>query len=253
MKYAGDWSKLLDVCNYFLKNPNPGLYMREIPLPIHTKFIEQHTKILRILLDTLMPAVHINLEERHFARRFGLRYDEPLIRLRLLDPDTITVDPFPFHDLSIPVSELAQWSHAPIKCLIVENKQTFLTLPFLSDTIALWGGGFRVELLAQLTWLQSQEIFYWGDIDAHGFQILALLRRNFPQTHSVMMDEETLLAFKPFIGQGTLTNVLEPNFLTSSEMYIYRRVQTENLRLEQEHIPPMFALQQLLKRGFLPI
>ncbi len=253
LKYSGDWPELLDVCSYFLKNPNPGLYMREIPLSIHTKFIEQHTKILRMLLDLLMSTVDINLNEQHFARRFGLRYDEPLIRLRLLDPHTITENAFPFHDVSIPVSEIAQWSQAPIKCLIVENKQTFLTLPFLSNTLSLWGGGFRVELLAQLMWLQTRHLFYWGDIDAHGFQILALLRRKFPHTCSIMMNEETLVAFKSFIGPGTLTKVIEPDFLTSSEMDIYRRVQSENLRLEQEHIPPAFALQQFLKQGFLPL
>jgi len=253
LKYADDWPELLDVCGYFLKNPNPGLYMREIPLSIHTKFIEQHTKILRTLLDTLMSTEHINPEERHFARRFGLRYDEPLVRLRLLDPDKVTRDSFPFHDLSIPVSELARWSHAPTKCVVVENKQTFLTLPFLSNTLALWGGGFRVELLSQLKWLRTSQLFYWGDIDAHGFQILAVLRKNFAHVQSVMMDDETLLAFKSFIGQGTLTSVVEPQFLTTTEMRLYQRVQAENLRLEQEHIPPAYALQEFLRLGFSSI
>ena len=162
------------------------------------------------------------------------------------------METLPFHDISVPVSELAQWSQSPTQCLIVENKQTFLTLPFLNNTLALWGGGFRVELLAQLTWLQTRTLFYWGDIDAHGFQILALLRRTFPRIRSVMMDEETLLSFQSFIGSGTLTNVVEPDFLTSSEMTVYLHVQSENLRLEQEHIPPIFALQQFLKQGFLP-
>lgn len=253
LKYSGYWSQLLDVCRYFLNNPRPNIYMREIPISIHTKFIEQHTKILGALLDVLMPLEHINPAERYFARRFGLRYDEPLIRLRLLDLYAFGSELFPFHDLSIPVSELARWSKAPTRCLIVENKQTFLTLPPLRNTLALWGGGFRVELLAQLKWLQTRDIFYWGDIDAHGFQILALLRRNFPSTHSIMMNKETMLAFKTFIGSGTLTNVIELNFLIPSEMDIYRHVQSENLRLEQEHIPPAFALQQLLKHGFLPI
>ncbi|MDR1762003.1 MAG: DUF3322 domain-containing protein, partial [Bacteroidales bacterium] len=31
------WTDLLKVCNYFVKHPNPNLYIRELPIEVHTK------------------------------------------------------------------------------------------------------------------------------------------------------------------------------------------------------------------------
>jgi len=47
IEYHGKWDDLLIVCNYFLENPRPNIYIRELPIPIHTKFIETHQRILR--------------------------------------------------------------------------------------------------------------------------------------------------------------------------------------------------------------
>ncbi|QBD83792.1 hypothetical protein EPA93_45535 [Ktedonosporobacter rubrisoli] len=47
MDYHGDWSDLIAVCDYFLEHPRPACYIREIPVAVHTKFIEQHSGILR--------------------------------------------------------------------------------------------------------------------------------------------------------------------------------------------------------------
>ena len=35
------WHDLLKVCSYFNSNPTPNLYIRELPISIHTKFIEK--------------------------------------------------------------------------------------------------------------------------------------------------------------------------------------------------------------------
>ncbi|KPQ44713.1 MAG: hypothetical protein MPEBLZ_00678 [Candidatus Methanoperedens nitroreducens] len=82
----------------------------------------------------------------------------------------------------------------------------FLTLPYLKDTFGLFVGGFGIEILKQIDWLKNSNIFYWGDIDAQGFQILSQIRSYFPHTKSVMMDFKTLNLFQQFIVSGTPTN-----------------------------------------------
>jgi hypothetical protein len=242
IQFANQWDDLLQVCQYFIAHPNSNLYIRELPIPVHTKFIEKHAGVLRSMLDALLPPEAFDAGERHFARRYGLRYDEPLIRARLLDT---RVNGLPFTDFSVPLSHLAAWDGAPSRCLIVENRMTFLTLPPLIDTLALWGGGYRVELLKGLSWLKSRTIFYWGDIDAHGFHILSMLRHALPDVRSLLMDETTFNAHAAYLVADTLTPLLENPHLTEDEQALYARVQRDRLRLEQEHIPQLYITARL--------
>jgi len=83
----GNWPDLTAVLLWFHEHPRPGIYIREIPAVNNTKFIEQHTAILKILLDHILPEQQINAEESSFALRFGLKTEEPLLRLRPLDAE----------------------------------------------------------------------------------------------------------------------------------------------------------------------
>ena len=56
-----------------------------------------------------------------------------------------------------------------------------------------------------------------------------------------MMDNQTLSVLNSFMGSGTPTNVVEPDFLTPTEMTTYKHIQRDNLCLEQEHILPSFG------------
>src|SRR5690606_21516568 len=126
----------------------PGLYLRELPLPVHTKFIEENQAILRQLLDELLPDEMISVEESHFERRFGLRYDEPQIHLRLLDATLHQHLGWPAADFTLTVTVCAGLRGMNGRTVfIVENKMTFLTLPPLSDALGIWGKGFQVNLL----------------------------------------------------------------------------------------------------------
>ncbi len=241
----GAWPELVRVCAYFLGNPLPGLYLRELPIQVHTKFIETHTGILRRLLDDLLPTEHIAAGEPMFERRYGLRYDEPLARLRFLDVTVQASCGSPLADISAPVSQLATLDLSRQHCVIVENKMTFLTLPPLPGAFALWGGGFAVEALAGLSWLRACPIWYWGDLDAQGFQILSRLRALFPQAVSLMMDEATFQAFGVFAGLGTPCPVVALPHLTEAEHSLFARLAREQTRLEQEHITQVYAAQRL--------
>lgn len=240
------WPELLNVCQYMLNHPWPGLYLRELPVAVHTKFIEEHRGILRRLLDILLPAHAIAPDEALFERRYGLRYDEPLVRVRLLDPALLVQLGLPVSDLSVPLSQIARLDLAGRRCVVTENKLTFLTLPELPGCFAIFGGGFAVELLRQVSWLTRCPLAYWGDLDAQGFQILAQLRAFQPTAISVMMDWETLTAFKQFKGTGEPCTVVSLPRLHESEHELFTWLVHHNLRLEQERIGNDFSCRKLL-------
>src|SRR3989440_1946534 len=173
IEYHSDWLGLLTVCRYFLEHPRPELYIRELPLNVHTKYVEEHIGILRELLEHLLPAEVIVPDAPTFQQRFGLREEEPLIHARFLDDQLEKKYGIPLSELCAPRSQFARLDLRPQRCMIIENNMTFLTLPVLPDTFAFHGGGFKVSGLAAISWLRECPLIYWGDLDAQGFQILS--------------------------------------------------------------------------------
>ena len=231
------WEDLLLVCTYFLEHPRPNLYLRELPLPIHTKFIEENQAILRHLLDELLPSEVIRAAESHFERRFGLRYDEPQVRLRLLDESLRQALSWPTLDMSLTVADCAGLVGLNGRhIIIVENKMTFLTLPPVINGIAIWGKGFQVSLLREISWLSTCAIWYWGDLDAQGFAILSQLRGYYPQTRSFLMDEATLARYQEYVVKGTPVAMMALAHLDEAETAVYQQLVAHNWRLEQERI-----------------
>lgn len=238
IKYAQEWHNLLKVCHYFIDNPQPNLYVRELPIKVHTKFVENHQAILTSLLEFILPSELINSTETTFEKRFSLKYDEKtLIRVRILDQELIIKYHLPFSDFSIPISQFQKLNWSNCNWLITENKMNFLTLPSLKNTMALWGGGYKVQILKSIDWLSQSTIFYWGDLDVHGFKILAQLRSYFPHVISVMMEQETLTTFADFIGVDPKESQSEKLVnLTEAENNILSYLSLHKKRLEQEQI-----------------
>lgn len=242
---AGNWSELIHVCRYLLEHPRPACYLRELPVPVHTKFVEEHRGILRRLLDALLPPSALLADETRFESRYGLRYDEPIVRLRILDQTLQLQLGLPISDISVPLSQIAQLRLAGSCCVITENKMTFLTLPELPGCFALFGGGFALELLKQVPWLGSCPLLYWGDIDAQGFQILSQLRAFQPHSRSVLMDESTFERFEQWTVAGSPCAVTQLPGLSETEHSLFLRLARSERRLEQERIQHDVALSQL--------
>src|SRR5258708_3859889 len=170
-----DWQGILAVCSYFISNPRPNLYIRQLPVPVHTKFVENNASLLQSLLDFLIPEHIRDISQKKFVDRYFLQRDEPLIRLRILDPALALADNI--LDLSVRLSDFERGGWKNKNVVITENKMNFLTLPELPSTIAIWSdGGFMVSYLRDAGCLLEKKIFYWQDIDVHGFQILHQLR-----------------------------------------------------------------------------
>ncbi|MBM1144511.1 hypothetical protein GN155_012065 [Alcanivorax sp. ZXX171] len=243
LEQASAWGDILTVLAWFQAHPRPGVYLRELDIPgIHTKFIETHRGLLTELLDAVLPAGVIDTSAtgvRGFNRRYGLRDKPALIRFRLLD-DRLAINGLT--DLAVPVDQLAQLDPGADTVFITENEINGLAFPPFSNALVIFGLGYRVEALRHFPWLADRRIYYWGDIDTHGFAILHRFRQAFPQARSLLMDRATLDAHRPVWGReddarrfrGELRN------LTEAEQALYETLSEDRLapalRLEQEHI-----------------
>jgi len=236
-----NWVDTLKVCQYFLKTPLPNMYIRQLPIDIHTKYISENKSIIQSLLDFLIPE-SINKSETKFELRYNLKYSEPLIRVRFLDYSLSPISNVT--DISLTLSEFKTIRTECINIFVAENIMNFLTLPYLSKTIAIWsGGGFSVSYLKDINWIKEKQFFYWGDLDAHGFQILNQFRTYFKNTVAVMMDEETLACFKS--AEGTPASNQSLQQLTENELKLYNYLRQNNIRLEQEKITQTFAVEKI--------
>ena len=245
--HSDNWTDILKVCQYFKAHPTPDLYIRELPITVHTKFIEKKAPILKELLDILI-APFTKKDKTKFEKRFNLKYSPPLIRFKILDAKISARHFSGINDLSIPLEQFNALHLNLEKVIIVENKTNLhtiaLTLPEMEKTMVIFGSGFKVQNLKNAQWLNELEILYWGDLDAQGFEILSQMRNYFPETKSFLMDEMT---FDKFFedDRGTLSNVSVPLNLDRAEMDLYEKIKQHNWRLEQEKIPLGYVKVQL--------
>ena len=95
---------------------------------------------------------------------------------------------------------------------------------------------------------KNKKIFYWGDIDTHGFEILSELRNVLPKARSLLMDAETFEAYRDLcVGEPSPFRYI-PERLTDDETSLFIQLHAENgknLRLEQERVGMTFAVRKL--------
>jgi len=239
--------RLLATLAFFQAHPRPDRYLRELDIPgVDTKFVEQHQGLLRDLLDRVLPAAAIDesvngLTGSGFERRYGLRYDQPLIRFRLLDP--ALARPWGLTDLSVPLEDFRRLQPPCERVVITENKVNGLSFPPLRQGLVIFGLGYGITALKDVPWLAEMAVYYWGDLDTHGFAMLSQVRSYLPQTRSLLMDRSTLEQCRALWTQedaakrftGELSNLSEAEQVLFRDLRDDRLV--ERVRLEQERIP----------------
>lgn len=247
---SADMPHLLAVTQWLIDHPRPNCFPREIPLAISTKLVETNWALLASWWDLLLAPTDIDYgcDPRDYAQRYGFRWVEPHLLVRLLDPEIQQHWQVPFEEFSIPARRLGMLIEEATclqRVFILENKVNQLTLPPLPKTIALGGLGFGVTQLHQLSSLSTFEIIYWGDLDVEGFQVLSTLRSNFPRVRSWLMDRETLDTFHDLTIAGNNSKIDPPIHLTQEESAVFLHIRQHNLRLEQERIPQEYVLDRL--------
>lgn len=243
LEHATDWLRILAVLEYFRAHPRPALYLRQLDIPeVDTKFIEDRKGLLMELLDRTLPEAAIDNDAtgtRNFERRYGLRHEPSLIRFRILDPALFLQG---LSDLSALSEQFARLALPVRHVFITENKVNGLAFPDVPGGLVIFGLGYGLERLAEISWLHERELWYWGDIDTHGFAILDRLRAKFPHVRSFLMDRDTLMAHASLWGQEGSSERFdgEPVHLTPSEQALFEDLKHnrlgERVRLEQERI-----------------
>jgi hypothetical protein len=109
--------------------------MRQLPVPVDTKFIEENAGILRALLDVVVGDA-VDPTGATFAERFNLLVDPPQVRFRFLDDALREATAWPVLDCSIPAPSFARQQWSIPRVLVVENRDTFLSLPVIAGTLA---------------------------------------------------------------------------------------------------------------------
>lgn len=231
------WSDICLCADWLNKNQDSNLYIREIPLPVHTKFIENNKKLIQSLTEKTETGLS-------FEVTFGLKTKPDFVRFRSLSDNII----LPFAEISLnecqilidDFSKLDEVFLTQIENIfIIENEMVYLTFPKVQNSICIWGQGYKVNIF-NVEWFNTKNLYYFGDLDEHGFDILSTYRRHYPQINSFCMDKFILNEYSQYMGEGKiLDNSRIPENLTAleKECFLFLR-NTENgkNRLEQERI-----------------
>ncbi len=240
---ARDWLRILDVLAWFVSNPNSGLYLRQLDIAgIDTKFVEARRGLLAELLELVLapPATSQpwrSMVGTSFEVRFGLRPRPALVRFRLLDPQLAING---LTDLTVPAEQFATLSCRATSVFITENEVNGLAFPAFAGGMVVFGLGYAVDVLASAQWLGKRHVYYWGDLDTHGFAMLDRLRAAFPHTKSLLMDAATLTTHQHLWTDEDTQHLSQLGRLTAAERAVYDDLRNNQLgpgvRLEQERV-----------------
>jgi hypothetical protein len=239
-----DFELLCTAGEWFSCNSAPGLTPRQVPIPgFHAKWLNTHQSAVAALAG--LP--ELGLLPPHPAR----------IHFTYLDPDYIASG-HRRHD-SATVGDPMTPAYLPAVIIISENKDTAIHFPPVRHGVSVEGVGAGGGTPASIPWLrQCQNLFYWGDIDAAGLEILNGFREAGLAVTSMLMDVATYEEYERF---GTTTDVrgneIKPGkrralpYLTDAERQLYE-VLTDPAwkrfrRIEQERIPLAIAARVIYK------
>jgi hypothetical protein len=180
-----------------------------------------------------------------FEEKFFIKTKPEFLRFRFLD---ISLKWDLFDDIYLKIEDFNSFQNNNIKkVFIVENEINYLTFPFVKDAIIIWGAGFSVLRLKNIDFLKEKEIYYFWDLDVHGFKILSNFRKMYSQTKSIFMDKNTFEKYREFclnwktISLQEFNNLLE--YLTNDEKELFEYIYKNDLRLEQENIDQDYILK----------
>ena len=169
--------------------------------------------------------------------RYGLATKAPLLRVRVLDP---TLACGGFTDIAAPVAEWQAVDLQVRRVFITENEINGLCFPSAVDSAVVFGLGYGLDRLASLPWLVRAAVYYWGDIDTHGFAMLDRVHALLPHVRSLLMDRETLFHHRAAWVTETSLHTTDLHRLDPTEAALFdelrRHVHGDGIRLEQERV-----------------
>ncbi len=252
---ANDVDVLINAVTWLQRNPDARHWtLRQLPVPgMHTKWLDTHGALLRDVAGR-----DVRNEVRPRPAVMHLTYVDPghAASGRRRHDAWTTGD---VHDIA----------YRPRVVLVVENRDSRLWFPPVSDTIVVEGGGkAAAALLANVPWIRSADhIVYWGDIDADGYAILDHFRATLGlpapdgaparRVTSILMEAPDLHRYALHgVNHDRAGQLIKPSsallpHLTEAETIAYNTIATAGptpfRRIEQEAVPLTHAAARLLE------
>lgn len=242
LRHAEVWEQVLETVRWIAGRDTSRTYLRQIDVDgVDTKFVEQHHRLLDQILTVVLPAERIGegAAATTFVRKFGFLEKPGYTRFRILDPG-IAAGGWGFTEMSVRSDELARRDPGASRVYVVENEVTYLAFPAAPEALVVFGSGFALGGVVALPWLEGKEVFYWGDIDTHGFDILNRLRHRLPSVRSILMDRRTFLVHPRQWVREPSPTTRAMTHLNPEESALYHDLVEgtygPSLRLEQERV-----------------
>lgn len=237
VEHGNEWSDILTIARCLIDRPRPGCFPRELPIEVSGKLLGTRQRLIMEMLRDV-PGLLDPLGKEPLDA-LGLRSPEPLIEIRFLTAEVAQRSGVPVQYLAITTSSLARLIPAAHSIFILENRMSFLSFPSVPQAVAIWGQGNSATVLSKISWLAEKDVYYAGDIDASGFEILSRFRRHFPNVRSMLMDATTYERGIESRLRTTAPETASPPFdnLTAEERLVALHVHQKRIQLEQEKFP----------------
>jgi hypothetical protein len=239
---ATDFDLLCRAADWFASHDAAGLTPRQVPIEgMHAKWLNTRQALVRELAGV----ESLGLAPRHPAR----------IHFTYLDPGHRAAGGR-VHD-SATVGDRIALPYRPQVVVISENKDTAIHFPCLVDGVSIEGVGRGGASAAAFDWIvNARAVFYWGDMDADGLEILDGFRQAGVPATSVLMNQDAYARWERFGtsadpgGRSLAPRKARPvPHLTLSEAGLYHQLISPawvgHRRIEQERIPLTVALAEI--------
>ena len=232
------------ISSFIIKNPESNLYQRELPISVPTKFLEKNISTITSFISNFIELK--NVDNKY--QKLGLLDKSFIIKIRSKSNFNISDKNNKYccsNDIIyLPPKAFEKFTHTAKRIFIVENETTFYNFPIQKDDLCLYSGGFSILSFKNNEYLKNSCLYYFGDLDEHGFAILSMFREKYNNVKSILMKMETLLFFKDFWIEGkTFTGSLLN--LTHDETITLKYIKENNIRLEQEKIPISYISKEI--------
>jgi hypothetical protein len=252
---AVDVEVLINAVTWLRQHPDASTWtLRQLPVPgMHTKWLDTHGALLRDVAGRDV--------------RDEVRPRLTVMHLTYVDPDH-AASGRRRHD-AWTTGDVHDIAYRPRVVLVVENRDSRLWFPPVSDTIVVEGGGkAAAALLANVPWIRAADhVVYWGDIDADGYAILDQFRATLAEpapdgapakpVTSILMEATDLHRYSQHgVNHDKAGRPIKPSpeplpHLTHAETVAYNTIATAGptpfRRIEQEAMPLTHAVTRLLQ------
>lgn len=242
-----DFDTLLSAVDWFRAHPRSGLTVRSVPVPgMHTKWLAGHQALVMACLGLQAPTNGAEPSARGLDA-LGLRLTSSEVSIVLAAAELRRLVGG-LRQITAPIHELADLRLEPDVVLIIENKQPAIAWPDTAGLVIIHSLGNHLEVLNQLPWLPPHQVWYWGDLDRHGFTLLSRARDVIPDLRSLMMEPLDVAHHRHLAVAERLARYDPPRpTLTEDETQAMHLLDRGDgyLRIEQERLPLLDVVSRL--------